>query len=217
MSKRTKIAIVVLSLLALSLIVLRLNPRIPLSNSTIIQKASAKGFYYVVAVQLSLGVNPDGVNRTPLIESIYNNHPDIARLLVSHGASIERQWASGEPNGPPLAWALMYGRRDIAKMLLRHGARADYKPRYGANTALHMAVELNDTDLVKLLLQNGADPNSRDQSSVTALMLAKAYKRLKIEDILHHAGAKSSPNTFSGTPARYCFFMKNRIAPPKMP
>lgn len=207
MKRRVKLTIVITLLFVLGLYTLRFSP----VSYTILRHSSQEGYYWIVATQLALGVKPDGPDRTALIESIYNNHPAIAELLVRHGADLERQWMSGEPNGPPLAWALMYGQRDTAKMLLHHGARADYKPRYGMNTALHMAVELNDADLVDLLLQKAADPNACDRSGETALMLAVAYKRHNIETILRRAGAKDSHKTLSWPPQHYCVYVRNTI------
>ena len=204
MKKRNKIVVAVTLIIVLGLYILRFSP----ISYSILRHSSQEGYYPIVAIQLALGVKPDGPNRTALIESIYNNHPAIAELLVNHGADIEHQWMSGEPNGPPLAWALMYGDVVIAKMLLRHGARADYNS--GTNTALHMAVELNDPKLVRLLLKNGADPNIGDHSKVTPLMLAAAYKRTAIERILRNAGAKDSPKALRGTPERYCTLIRWR-------
>lgn len=204
MNKRTKTAIVTSCVLALALYVLRFSP----ISYNILRHSSQKDYYPVVAIQLAFGVSPDGPDRTALIESIYNNHPAIAELLVRHGANLKRQWMSGEPNGTPLAWALMYGNIEIAKMLLNNGARADYKPFCGANTTLHMAVELNDPDLVKLLIQKGANPNARDHSKVTPLMLAVAYKRTAIARILRNAGAEDNYQALSGTPEHYCVFIR---------
>jgi ankyrin repeat protein len=182
-----------LALMAL-LIVLSRNPRIPFSYSTIIQKASACGFYRIVAIQLALGVEPDGPDRTPLIETILFDRPAVAELLVSHGASLDRQFASGEPNGPPLAWALIRGRREIAKTLLQHGARADYRPQYGSNNALQMGVRLGDIELVRLLLKNGANPNGYPHSGDAPLDLAATERRRDIAGILIRAGARPSGN-----------------------
>ena len=72
-------------------------------------------YWLVVATQMWLGVTEYGPDRTPLIEAIINNHPKVANILVSHGANQERQFRCGEDDGPPLAWALRYGRKDIAR------------------------------------------------------------------------------------------------------
>lgn len=208
MKKRTKAIVVAVAFLLLALYVMRFSS----ISYDILRHSSQEGYYCIVATQLALGVKPNGADRTALIESIYHNQLAIAELLVRYGADMEHQWMSGEPNGPPLAWALMYGESDIAKMLLRHGARADYKPRFsGANTALHMAVELNDAELVKLLLNKGADPNAIDMAEVTPLMLAEAYKRPEIVSILRRAGAKSSLKALSGTPDHYCYYVRNKV------
>ncbi len=196
MSRRTKIAVTVAVICLPILIVFRLNPRIT-PYSTVIQKASAYGIYPVVAVQLLLGVDPDGPDRTPLIEAIMNNHPAVAQLLVIGGANLERRFASGEPNGPPLMWALQNGRCDIAKMLLRHGASAVARVSYPlCNTAyLQMAVKANDPELVALLIQKKADANFVDGAGVTPLHVAAAYGRVESARILLQSGAQRNPRT----------------------
>jgi hypothetical protein len=209
--KCIRVAVAAALLAALGLYILRFSA----ISYAILRHSAQQGYYPIAAVQLALGVKPDGPARTALVESIYNNHPAMAELLVRYGANIERQWMSGEPSGPPLAWALMFGESDIAKMLLRHGARADYQPLHGTNTALHMAVELNDPSLVRLLIRRGADPNMSDYSEVTPLMLAVAYNRPKIAGILRDAGAKSSQKRLVGAPERYCVFVRDRAAPAK--
>jgi len=202
MSKRAKIAMLLLSVLALSALVLRSNPRIPLASSTILQKASSTGCYWIVAAQLALGVDPDGPDRTPLIEAIWNNHPNVAAVLVSHGAALERRFASGEPDGQPLAWALRFGRVEISKILIRHGANTDYEAEFGYGP-LHQAAALGSDELVALLLRNGADPNKRDRLGVRPLHLAAAYGHLGIARALLRAGAGTAVRTGSVGSAHY--------------
>ncbi len=174
----------------------------PISHD-VMRRSSSHGHYWTVSTQLALGLTPDW---SDLKESIWGRQPAIAELLVRHGVNIEHQWLSGEPNGPPLAWALMYGEKDIARMLLKHGAHADYKPRFhGKNTALHMAVELNDPELVNMLLKNGANPNAADDCGTTQLMLAIHYNRPKIAEILRKVGAKESSKTIVRG-GRYCYY-----------
>jgi len=43
------------------------------------------------------------------------------------------------------------------RILLSNGAKADYKDRTG-NTLLHLAAMFNNTELVKVLIESGADP-----------------------------------------------------------
>jgi hypothetical protein len=174
----------------------------PISHD-VMRHSSAHGHYWIVSTQLALGLTPDW---SDLKESIWGRQPAIAELLVRHGVNIEHQWMAGEPCGPPLAWALMYGETKTAKMLLRHGANAGYKPRFsGTNTTLHMAVELNDPELVNMLLKNGANPNMADNDGVTPLMLAVHYNRPKIAESLRNAGAKESSKTII-CGGRYCYY-----------
>jgi ankyrin repeat protein len=63
----------------------------------------------------------------------------------------------------PLHWAAHDGHFEIAALLLRHGADpAAQETRYWGGTPLHWAAERQPV-LVQLLLQHGADINSRNQ------------------------------------------------------
>ena len=53
-------------------------------------------------------------------------------------------------------------------LLVEHGADVKATYRSGA-TALHLAADLDDGDIVELLLKHGADINARDGSGATAL------------------------------------------------
>jgi len=152
MSRKAKIAIsLVVAFSLLTLLILRLNPRLPLSDSYIMEFAVRRGWYSVVYTQLVLGADPNTPGWRPiLIEPIFRNDGRMAATLAEHGADLERQYASGECCGPPLAWALEYRRADIAKMLLRHGADPNYRPKYGINNAVQRVNDIGDRELIEL-------------------------------------------------------------------
>lgn len=51
----------------------------------------------------------------------------------------------------PLMWSIRCAHHDITKILLNH---AKIKPEWGCNRAIRIAVEINNTKAVKMLLQN---------------------------------------------------------------
>ena len=59
------------------------------------------------------------------------------------------------------------------RALLKSGAKANVTNHYGA-TPLSEATKLADLELVRMLLAAHADPNSPNQDSQTALMLASS-------------------------------------------
>jgi ankyrin repeat protein len=78
---------------------------------------------------LKTGIDVDHINRlgwTALLEAIILGdggaaHTEIVRLLVAHGASLQRADAQGVT---PLAHAEQRGQRAIAHILRRAGAKA---------------------------------------------------------------------------------------------
>lgn len=61
-----------------------------------------------------------------------------------------------------LSWAAKEGHEDVARLLLRRGAKIDDKALYPDRKPLHEAVMYNKSNMVKLLLQSGAQLDSRD-------------------------------------------------------
>ncbi len=75
--------------------------------------------------------------------------------------------------------------------LVNQIAKADvnYQSKKGL-TALMEAVPFGDSELIKLLLDNGADPNLKDKDGMTALMLAVALGQVEAAELLIQYGAK---------------------------
>jgi ankyrin repeat protein len=61
---------------------------------------------------------------------------------------------------------------DVARLLLDAGAEVNRQCEHG-RTALHMAAAWGHSDLVKYLIENGADPTIRDEENMTPAMVAR--------------------------------------------
>jgi ankyrin repeat protein len=143
---------------------------------------------------------PDGV--TPLILAVINAHFDVASMLLDEGADPNRAdrsgmtalyaavemrtlpWMQGRPASKPS------GRLDdidIVKALLADGADVNAKlkapllqrnhtagdPGLGEGaTPLMRAAKSGDADLMRMLLEKGADPAVVTRNHTTALMIA---------------------------------------------
>jgi len=150
--------------------------------------AAARGDVAVVRLLLELGVDPDGEGRHGH-RALHNacRHPELARLLLAHGADPRSRAYGGTAAG----WALhaddprmarffaeqsrslldaaMCGHVELARQLLAAdaGCIAERDPR--GNGPLHLLCadpELGEP-LVDLLLAHGADPEARNDEGET--------------------------------------------------
>ncbi|KAK4224314.1 ankyrin repeat-containing domain protein [Podospora fimiseda] len=108
----------------------------------------------------------------------------IARLLIEKGADVNSQSRSYLP---PLFYA---GTGAMAQILLDAGAdiHAKKNKHRDKQTPLHMAVQQGRVDVVRVLLENGADPTVRDSAGKTAFqhdwILQEDNKRVEMERII---------------------------------
>lgn len=115
----------------------------------------------IVKILLAAGANPD-VGK-PLMKAVMWGHTKIVKMLLDKGANPNIQWEDLTCNT-----ALMCAmhpvneyenqKRKIVKLLLKAGARLDTQNNWGW-TALMGAALRGCTEIVKTLLENGADPN----------------------------------------------------------
>ncbi len=164
--------------------------------------AAKNGHYEVVKLLLENGAKIDAADRkgyTALTMAAMNGHDKVVQLLIENGAKIDALNACGET---ALITAAMNGHNKIVKLLLENGAQTDATNRDGwtltsavmyglekvrgllfANmakitaasdwTALMMAANYGHYEVVKLLLENGANIHAQNQDGKTASDLAK--------------------------------------------
>ena len=135
----------------------RAQPRSP-GGMTALMFASREGCLDCVAAMIEKGAavdlpDPEGV--TPLLWAIWNTRFDVARYLIEHGANVNRWDWWGRT---PLYLAVDY-------VTLPHGGRPD-------QPSLDRTLPI---DIVRLLLDKGADPNP--QLKMTAPLRATGNDR----------------------------------------
>jgi len=144
----------------------------------------------LVVLLLDSGAKPGIVSfgSTPLHIAVLHNRPDIVSLLLDHTADVNARTRNGELT--PLDFAVMQGNLPMTKLLVEHGADV----RDG--TALHIAASRALTDIARLLLKSGADPNVRDADGVTPVEVAVHKGNREIAELLIDSGAKIPPELF---------------------
>ncbi len=96
--------------------------------------------------------------------------------------------------GTPLHLATVSGIADIASLLLEGGLDIDARSENNARTALQLASELGNLEVVQLLLVEGADFRYRDATEQEAIHLASAGGHSSVISILLEAGADIESN-----------------------
>lgn len=131
---------------------------------------------------------------TPLGASAYYDHWQIADILLRASGIVNVPSKNGES---PLYRACYYLSVNVVKVLLIHGCNVNLKTTEG-KTALMAAVitpdENNNTskstrfEILKLLLQNGADIDAHDKRLFTALHYAAEGNKLDVCSLLMKHG-----------------------------
>lgn len=120
---------------------------------------------------------------TALHHAATSTHPEMVDALVAAGALVDGRDIAG---ATPLLYAA--GRDGAAhagsvRRLIAAGASLDLPDDRGV-TPLMQAVCWENLDMVKLLVEAGADTGARDRSGRTALEMAKANRHQEIIEYL---------------------------------
>jgi ankyrin repeat protein len=170
-----------------------------------------------------LGANPELVhhrlkkNLTPLLLAAYNRRPDIAEILLAHGARLDvcsaSIWGklealqslleeapsrarSRSPDGySALHLASGFDQREAAEVLLRFGADVDEASNDRHMTPLHWAASV---PVAELLVAHGADVNAAAGNGSTALHFATASNHIAMVQWLLAHGADPTRKTKGG-------------------
>ena len=97
---------------------------------------------------------------TPLIHAITEANLDVVKLLISYGANVNRV---GNSDSTPLHYAARCHIRnaEIIKILIDNGAEVNALYKDLKMSALHYVVGSFSSEIVRLLLESGADPEQR--------------------------------------------------------
>eukprot|EP01080_Neovahlkampfia_damariscottae_P000843 gene843-9092_t len=104
----------------------------------------------------------------------------------------------------PLMNAIANGHTDFVKKLLQVGkCDVNRHEKLFQQTPLHLAVESNDIEIVKILISNGSKVNLKDCFGRTPLIIAKQKKQKKIHDLLLKNGSIESIEDIVGNNGYY--------------
>ena len=125
----------------------------------------------------------DAHGQPGLSVAIRAESPKVVKVLLERpGIDVNALNAAGES---PLMLAAIQGDLVDVKLLIGHGARVN-QPGW---SALHYAAASPHTDVLKFLIEQGADVQARSPNGTTPLMMAAQYGSEDVIDLLLAHGA----------------------------
>jgi uncharacterized protein len=133
-----------------------------------------------------------------VFEAAATGRTDRLRDLLDEEPSLAN--AFGDDGFHPLGLACFFGRADAARLLLERGADVNVLSRneHIQTAAIHAAAasgeegtdESTRYELVKLVLDHGADPNLRQGGGFRAIDAARQNGDARVEELLKERGAE---------------------------
>jgi uncharacterized protein len=141
-----------------------------------------------VKTALAAGANVNGRSDegdTPLMYAAVYSTADCVKTLLEHGADPNQRDKRG-------GTALMRAVRDLDKvrLLIERGAEVDARSVRGVTALMTAANQPGTSKVVRLLLENKADPRTPDAAGVPPLMYATNLGDLDTVEVLVAAGAE---------------------------
>ena len=128
-----------------------------------------------------------GDGMTALHWAALNGDAELASMLLYAGANVGAKTRIG--GYTPLHLAAQIGNANVIAPLIAAGAPVSAATTTGA-TALMQASHAGSTEAVRMLIENGADPNVKELANgQTALMFAAAADRVEVVKLLLARGA----------------------------
>ncbi|GIJ82160.1 hypothetical protein Asppvi_000665 [Aspergillus pseudoviridinutans] len=188
------------------------TPTTEIFMSNLLAGAATVGDIEICRILIEAGADldalsgPTGMRSTALYRASKNNNTECARMLLEAGADPNLA-VEGET---PLHTACLSSKAlDIVDLLLRFGAHGNPPQDCARLTPLQLAVQKREPDLVQLLLDNKANPNSFTTSrSGTPLQMACGNSAdAKIVELLIGAGADIDCRSGYRCDKRYCDYL----------
>jgi ankyrin repeat protein len=181
-------------------------------GATALQVAAGKGYNDIVLLLLEKGADADissniikynvvakqdeqevsaEMGGTALNMALANGELETAKLLLPRTNNVNTVCMKMTP----LHYAIMHGRADIVKALLEKGADVNAVGGDFDSTPLLLAImsglndKCPDPEIVKLLLEYGADANIKNKLGFRPLQISCVHQRLEVMKLLLEYGA----------------------------
>lgn len=118
----------------------------------------------------------DQDGRTPLMHAVLaeDADPAIVKLLVERGADVN---AADTQKWTALHFAARDQKAPIVRVLLEAGAAVDPADGFGDTPLWRAVTKTANLDVIKALLEHGADPHKKNSSGVAPIDMARTVGR----------------------------------------
>lgn len=155
----------------------------------VLMRALREKAYRAVAVLMDHpGLDVKRANRmreTPLMLAAWVGEKTLVEHLIKRGAEVN------QPGWTPLHYAAANGHDEVVALLLEHYAFIDAQSP-NETTPLMMAVRGNHVSTVRLLLNEGADVNMKNQLGMTLLDFAEKQGHQSLADALRERAQRDA-------------------------
>uniref|UniRef100_A0A8C2FC56 Euchromatic histone-lysine N-methyltransferase 2 n=1 Tax=Cyprinus carpio TaxID=7962 RepID=A0A8C2FC56_CYPCA len=163
--------------------------------------AAQRGLLEVCYLLIQAGAKVDAQDktlRTPLLEAIVNNHVEVVKYLIQRGACVYHAVKDGSTG---LHHAAKLGNLEVVLLLLSTGQVDINAQDSGGWTPIIWAAEHRHIDVIRALLNRGADVTLRDKEMNVCLHWASFSGCAEIAELVLNAGCPlTSINQHGDTP-----------------
>ena len=131
----------------------------------------------------------DEPDEIPLLFYVIQKGISLEALKMLVEAGMDLHFVNREGLGA-LDIAIKYRRPDIVRFCKDQGISLSTTRRKSGMTPLMLAAAFNDTEMVKYLLEEGAELNGVDRYGMTALDYARKMRQKQVQELLESRGAK---------------------------
>ncbi|TRY82244.1 hypothetical protein DNTS_009361 [Danionella cerebrum] len=171
------------------------------SRRCALHAAAQRGLLEICYLLVQAGAKVDAQDkslRTPLLEAIVNNQMDVVKFLIQSGACV---YHAEEDGSTGLHHAAKLGNLEVVTLLLNTGQVDINAQDSGGWTPIIWAAEHRHIDVIKALLNRGADVTLTDKEMNVCLHWASFSGSADVAELLLNAGCSvSSVNTHGDTP-----------------
>jgi hypothetical protein len=149
-------------------------------------KAVEEGTADEVSTLLAKGANPNGKTdggQSYIVRLVIKADKEKIAALLNAGADPN----GGDPSFSPLVAAALADRVEIVDLLLDKGAKVNAIRPDSGGTVLHAAAAVGHGDVVKRLLEHGADPKITSKAGQTAREVAEQSHHPEVAELLRKA------------------------------